>query len=81
MASSQTGKPQKIEFTSTQLEQIAERLVNDRDTHSPDWPVRKIPAQEARTAREGWLSLADSTEAATTRSGERLESSTHAASE
>ena len=34
MASSQTGKPQKIEFTSTQLEQIAERLVNDRDTHS-----------------------------------------------
>ena len=33
MVDSQTGKPQKIDFTTTQLEQIAERLVNDRDTH------------------------------------------------
>lgn len=29
MANGQTGKPQKIEFTSTQLEQIAERNEHD----------------------------------------------------
>ena len=34
MTNSQAGKPQNIDFTSTQLEQIADRLVNDRDTHS-----------------------------------------------
>ena len=33
MADSQTRTPQRIDFTSTQLEQIAERLVNDRNTH------------------------------------------------
>ena len=63
MSNSPAGKPQKIDFTSTQLEQIADRLVNDRDTHSVldrkfaelriSEPSLEPSSQESRFKKEG----------------------------